>query len=103
MLPDERDKVVFSQFFVVERGQVLETRFYYDLPQVAHSSEGRWRYTLLIQKQPGTNSTPVSFTIVLPPGAQLLTTSPSPRVIDEETLMFALELNTDILVEVTYK
>ena len=103
VLPDEQDKAVFSQFFVVERGQVLETRFYYDLPQVALSSEGRWRYTLLIQKQPGTNSTPVSFTIVLPPGAQLLTASPSPRVIDEETLMFALELNTDILVEVTYK
>ncbi len=103
VLPVEGDKAVFAQFFVVERGQALETRFYYDLPRVAHSSEGQWRYALLVQKQPGTDGTPVSLTIALPPGAQLLAATPPPRVIDGESLTFALELDTDTIVEVTYE
>ena len=102
-LDDEAGKAVFAQFFVVEYGQTLTTRFEYNLPYVARSSEGQWRYALLIQKQPGTDSTPVSLTIALPPSAQLLAATPPPRVIDGRTLTFALQLDTDILVEVAYE
>jgi len=102
VLPD-KGKATFGQFFVVERGRALATRFEYALPRVARSSEGQWRYTLLIQKQPGTDRTPVSLTIVLPPGTQLLVATPTPRVENESTLTFALELNTDVIVEVTYR
>ena len=102
-LSDEAGKTVFAQFFVVEYGQTLATRLEYDLPRVARSNDGRWHYTLLIQKQPGTDSTPVSLAIVLPPGAQPLTVTPPPRVVDGETLTFELELDADILVEVVYE
>jgi len=103
ILPGEGGKAVFAQFFVVEQGGTLETRFYYDLPQVAPSSDGQWRYTLLIQKQPGTDSTPVSLAIVLPPGAGLLTARPLPHAVDGETLTFELQLDTDVAVEVVYE
>lgn len=102
-LSDEVGKTIFAQFFVVEYGETLTTCLEYDLPRVARPSEGQWRYALLIQKQPGTDGTPVSLTIALPPGAQLLTATPSPRMIDEETLTFDLSLDTDIVVEATYE
>jgi len=103
VLPAEGDKTVFAQFFVVERGQVLKARFHYSLPHVAHSEEGQWCYVLLIQKQPGTDGTRVSLTIDLPPGAQLLAATPSPRMIDGGTLTFDLNLDADIVVEVSYR
>jgi hypothetical protein len=102
-LGDEAGKAVFAQFLVVEYGQTLTTRFEYDLPHVARSSESRWRYALLIQKQPGTDGTPVSLTIALPSGAQLLAATPPPRVIDGEMLTFSLQLDADTVVEVIYE
>ena len=102
VLPDEAGKTVFGQFFVVEYGQTLETRLEYEVPRVTEEDEGRWHYSLLIQKQPGADELPISLTIVLPPGASLLAATPSPRTIDEDTLAFDLILDSDIVVEVDY-
>ena len=101
-LGDEAGKVVFAQFFVVEYGQTLTTRFAYDVPHAARLEDGRWRYALRVQKQPGTDETPVTVTVALPPGAQLLVATPSPRSVDGEELTFDLMLATDVLVEVVY-
>jgi hypothetical protein len=103
VLPDELGKAVFAQFFVVEHGQGLTTHFEYDLPLVARPSEGQWRYELLIQKQPGTDSPPVSLVVVLPPGVQLLAAVPPPRRVEGTAVTFALELDTDVVVEVIYE
>jgi len=102
-LDGEVGKTVFAQFFVVEYGQTLTTRFEYDLPRVARLDEGRWYYTLVIQKQPGTGSTPLSLTIALPPGAQLLAVTPPPHATAKETLTLDLSLDADIVVEVVYE
>jgi hypothetical protein len=102
-LSDEAGKTVFAQFFVVEYGQTLMTRFQYDLPPVARSSEEQWHYSLVIQKQPGTGRTPLSLTLVLPPGARLLAATPYPRTTGEGALTFDLSLDADIVVEVTYR
>jgi hypothetical protein len=103
VLPDELGRAVFAQFFVVEHGQELTTHFEYDLPPVARPSEGRWRYELLIQKQPGTDSPPVSLVVVLPPDAQLLSAVPPPRRVEGTAVTFALELDTDVVIEVIYE
>jgi len=103
VLPDGPGKAVFAQFLVVESGRALTTHFRYDLPQVADRDKGRWQYTLLIQKQAGTDSTPVSLTVDLPPGAQLLTATPPPRSVEGGNLTFALELDADAIVEVSYE
>ena len=100
---NEAGKAVFTQFFVVERGQTLTTRFEYDMPKVARPSDGQHRYTLLIQKQAGTDNAPVSVTIILPPGTELVTASPTPKAIDASTLTFELELYADSFIEVTYE
>ena len=102
-LDGEAGKAILAQFFVVEYGQALTTRLVYDLPRVARLSEGQWHYTLLIQKQPGTDRTPVSLEIVLPPGARLLTATPPVQVVGEETIAFELELDSDVVVEVAYE
>jgi hypothetical protein len=99
----EADKTVFAQFFVVEYGQTLMTRFEYDLPQVVQSKGRQHRYTLLIQKQAGTDTAPVSLTVTLPPDADLLAATPPPQTADGNTLTFDLRLETDVVVEVTYK
>jgi len=103
VLPGELGKTVFAQFFVVEYGQELTAHFEYDLPPVAQTSDGRWRYQLLIQKQPGTDRPPVSLVVRLPPDAELLSAVPSPRRIEGTDVTFALELDTDVAVDVIYE
>jgi len=103
VLPDELGKAIFGQFFVVEYGQALTARFEYDLPRVVRSSAGYWHYTLLVQKQPGTGSTPVSLEIVLPAGTKLVAAQPPPHAVEEGVVKYALELDTDVTVDVTYE
>lgn len=102
-LSDEAGKAVFAQLFVVEYGQTLTTRFEYDLPQIVRSKGRQHNYTLLIQKQAGIATEPVSLTVILPPNADLLAATPLPQAIDDETLTFNLQLETDVVVEVTYR
>lgn len=102
-LNEEAGKTVFAQFFVTEYGQTLTTRFEYDLPQVARSKDGQHNYMLLIQKQAGAASAPVSLTIALPPGANLLTAKPLPQSVDGNVVTFDLQLDADILLDVTYE
>jgi hypothetical protein len=102
VLSNELGRAVFAQFFVVEHGQTLTTHLEYDLPRVARLIEGQWRYTLLIQKQPGTDSTPLALEVILPPGTQLLAATPPPRVVEGQRATFALKLDTDVTIAVTY-
>jgi hypothetical protein len=102
-LSDEAGKAVFAQFFVVEYGQTLTTHFEYDLPQVVQSKDRRHNYTLLIQKQAGTDTASISLTVVLPPGADLLVATPPSQIVNGDTLTFDLQLETDVVVEIAYK
>jgi hypothetical protein len=102
-LNDEAGKTVFAQFLVVEYGQTLTTRFEYDLPPVIQTNDGRHNYTLLIQKQGGTDAAQVSVTISLPPNANLLTATPPSKTINANTLTFDLQQTTDLPIEVIYE
>lgn len=102
-LQGEAGKTVFAQFFVVEYGETLATHFEYDLQRVARSIDGKWRYELLIQKQPGTDRLPVSLAVTIPPGAHVLAATPAPRAIEKGTLKFELELDTDVVIGVAYE
>ncbi len=99
----EENKTVFAQFFVVEYGKSLTTRFTYDLPDVAKLGEGKWRYTLLMQKQAGAEDIPVLLKIAIPPRAKLLMASPSPHMIDGNLLTFEFLLDSDIVIKVIYE
>lgn len=102
-LSEELGKTVFAQHFVVEYGQTLTARFEYDLPQIVQSKGRQHSYSLLVQKQAGTDATPVTLTVVLPSNTNLLAATPLPQVIDGETLTFSLQLEADVTVEIIYK
>lgn len=103
LLDEDLEKVVFAQFFVVEYGETLETNFEYALPQVVQADGTQKSYTLIVQKQPGTMNTPVSLIVELPPDAEFLAATPDPAEIGDGIVTFALDLRTNVVVEVRYE
>jgi hypothetical protein len=93
---------MFGQFFVVEYGKQLLTRFEYDLPVVVTDAAGQKRYALLLQKQSGTDAMPVKVKLILPARARLISASPSPTVQSGTVLEFDLQLDVDRQIEVIY-
>ena len=93
---------MFGQFFLVEYGKQLQTRFEYDLPVVVTDTAGQKKYTLLLQKQPGILAMPVKVKLTLPAGARLVSASPSPTVQSGAVLEFNLRLDVDQQIEVVY-
>ena len=93
---------MFGQFFVVEYGKQLLTRFEYDLPVVVTDAAGQKRYVLLLQKQSGTDAMPVKVKLTLPARARLVSASPSPTVQSGAVLEFDLRLDVDRQIEVVY-
>jgi hypothetical protein len=82
----------------------LETIFEYSLPsQVFQFESDSYEYTLLVQKQPGSRNVPVRVHLLLPPGAEILTASPSPLQSAEVGLVFDLTLRADQAIAVTFQ
>jgi hypothetical protein len=75
---------VFGQFFVVEYGKRLQTRFDYDLPRVVKAVDGKQQYTLWLQKQSGTAAIP------------------HPTARTRNALEFDLQLDSDQQVQVVF-
>jgi len=94
-------KTVFGQFFTVESGKSIQTQLLYRLPQVAAPENGRWRYTLLLQKQPGAASFPAKIQVLLPEKARLVSSIPAST--DSGNMVeFNLNLEVDQVVQVWY-
>jgi hypothetical protein len=99
---DPSDRTIFSQFFVVEYGRQLQTRFEYNLPAVLTDIDGQKKYTLTIQKQAGVSAMPIKVTLTLPDRARLLSTKPSPTAQSGTSLEFNLRLDVDQQIEIVY-
>jgi hypothetical protein len=101
--PPEKGKEVFGTFFVVPPQESKEVRFAYELPAgVLESTGDAYRYSLLIQKQPGTKALPVQVTVELPLGTELLAGEPEPSAVEGNILRYHLSLATDRRIEVRY-
>jgi hypothetical protein len=96
------DWTVFGQFFVVDYGKQLLTRLEYDLPVVVRDAARQKRYTLLLQKQPGTDAMRVNIKMTLPAGTRLVSTSLKPVTSSRDTLEFEVHLDIDRQLEVVY-
>jgi hypothetical protein len=96
------DWTVFGQFFVVEYGKQLLTRLEYDLPVIVSDGSRQKRYSLLLQKQPGTDEMPVKVELTLPAKASLVSTNLIPASRSGDTLEFDLHLDVDQQLEVVY-
>ena len=100
--PAELGHEVLATFFLLHRGESLETQFEYALPKsVLHVEGGQSEYTLLVQKQPGTLSVPLRVGILLPPGSRVETSEPQAALASGSALQYNLVLDTDQLVRVT--
>ncbi len=89
-LTGEHGKTVFATFFVVPAAESKTLRFTYQLPDW-----GREEYRLLVQKQAGTDAVPLGVRIVLPEGAEVLSTEPQPTDKQPGVLWYDLNLRRD--------
>jgi hypothetical protein len=99
--PPEQGHNVFGTFFLLRRGEALETRFEYALPTyVFQVQDGGTEYVLTVQKQPGTQTIPLQVRIVLPPGIKVGASEPEPTLATTSELEYALTLERDQVVRV---
>jgi O-antigen ligase len=104
VLPNELGKTVFASFLVMAPQEQTETRFVYELPPGIVERDGdAWRYGLTIQKQGGTGGNEVLVTLHLPPESELTAVHPPPARRDGDTLLYNLELYTDVELAVAWK
>ena len=102
--PEEGDKGAFGLFFDLAPGQEREVRLAWQLPaETAHSMDGKWHYRLLVQKQSGSLAIPLRVEITLPPGSQIVATSPEPLSAQENVLIFATRLSEDQIIEILFQ
>jgi hypothetical protein len=92
----------FGQFFVVEYGKQLQTRLEYDLPIVVSDVSRKKRYTLLVQKQSGTDAMRVSVKITLPTQSRLVSSNILPVFQSGDILEFIIDLSADQQLEIIY-
>ena len=81
-------------------------QYAYDTPRLVESFGPYRRYRLLLQKQPGMRGEAASVQVRLPPGAQVISTTPSVAAsydLDQPILEFRTTLITDQWIEVIYR
>jgi hypothetical protein len=92
----EKGKIPYGLFFVLAPGEEREVRMAWQLaPGTVEQEADRARYRLLVQKQSGTPAISLKVVVTLPPGAQLLSSSPEPADVAGNLLSFSLSLETD--------
>ncbi len=101
--PDGR-YTYFDNFLVLPSGQATSTTFSYLLPGVATSEQGGvTHYRLAVDKQSGMGNQPLKITLTLPPGSEFMASNPEPTVTREQELIFEIELNQDLQIDVQYR
>jgi hypothetical protein len=92
----ESGKQVWATWLVVapqEKPQVA-VGYYQPRPVLARVGDN-WEYRLTVQKQPGTDTTPLHITVSLPAGARVISASPAPTSIAGNVVQFESNLATD--------
>ena len=93
-----------STFLVIPPGQQLQTVFRYRLPATVLTQDAQgWHYRLMLQKQAGIDSLPVTVSVALPPAATLISTSDTPTVGVDQRLSFSLMLTQDQQLDLTFR
>jgi hypothetical protein len=80
-------------------------RFEYTTPGMIEAFGSNYRYRLLVQKQPGTLTDPLSVQVTLPPDAVVISVTPPEAAryrLEQEILEFRVDLLTDRWIEIIY-
>ena len=93
----------WGQLLLLAPGDRATLRYTYQVPAgTAHKLQSHWQYRLLLQKQPGIRTLPVSLSVRLPDGMGLLGSAPWPSLIEGQVLHYALDLSSDQPVRIDY-
>jgi hypothetical protein len=93
----------FANFMLLPRASELTSQFTYALPPTITQDEGRHKkYQLRLHKQAGTPAQPVEIAVTIPHGARFLSAQPQPAAVENDTIYFNLDLNSDQTISVTY-
>jgi hypothetical protein len=94
---------VLGTLLLLRPGETLDTRFEYALPVGTLQTEGgTCRYSLTVQKQPGTSAVTLHVRVLVPPGAAVNESDPEPDTRFDLGLEYALALETDQDVIITF-
>lgn len=94
----------FASWMLLPQGEEINSSFRYNLPQSIIQEEGaRSEYRLEILKQAGARPHHVQVSVTVPPGKTVIDTFPVPTAVDNDTYIFALELDRDQIISLTYQ
>jgi hypothetical protein len=95
---------VFANFLLLAQGQETVLNYRYQLPAgIVQRKHGQWSYSLVVQKQAGTNASQVAVVVTLPPGSTLMTTSPAPSSANGQDIVFESQLLHDLHLNVQFR
>jgi hypothetical protein len=89
-LTNEHGKTVFTSLLVVPAAESRTVQFTYRLPALSTD-----QYSLLVQKQAGTEAVPLQVRIVLPPQARLASAEPKPQSSTSGEVTYSMRLRQD--------
>jgi hypothetical protein len=93
----------FGTLQVIPGGESLTTSFQFAMPaSIIQSDAGQSIYHLLVQKQPGTQSIPITIRVHLPNNASIKK-GPDGAVFQNPNILYQTNLQTDIEFEIVYK
>lgn len=100
----ENAKQVWARWMVVPAKARPQVAIGYYLPDPVLQKVGDvWEYRLLVQKQAGTDSTPLQVTVTLPAGSSVVSVSPAQAKIDGNVVTFSSDLRTDEELRIAIK
>lgn len=94
----------FASWMLLPRGEEISSQFRYNLPGSVIRYNGQTNeYRLQILKQAGAPAHHMQVSVVVPAGTTVIDVSPTPAAVENETYIFALELDSDQTISLTYQ
>lgn len=94
----------FDTHFLLPQGQSITNEFQYTLPDsVIHTGEESSLYRLHLSKQAGVHPYHVQLSITVPPGKTVVDSYPDPVAIENNTVIYSINLDGDRTVAIAYR
>ena len=100
-IEEEAGRAVYANYLLMPPGESTMS-YLWSVPGAAVLTDEGWEYRLVIQKQPGARSLPVSVRIDLSPGAVVLDATQG-AVVDGERVRYETDLTSDVELRVLYE
>jgi len=98
-----KKKDILGTFFALPPQGSQEIHFTYEQGKKVRSEGEHRRYSLLVQKQPGTSGLPLWVRIELPPSTRWLSASPQPDIVERNVIEYHFRLNATKYLEITFE